>query len=172
MVEGLQAGCFLPLVSRDRVLGVLAAFRRSNNPFMEDDALLFEQVAQQVAIAVESELHSSTKCRNSEFAVFRVKLRNANIRARFIAVNCRISSKAIVCHFVVASRARPPVSVGSTSNCRLTRGLGPSPLTKDISRSLNDLGLTFFQIPRAPGIGKRIALSQFHVDRQDCAYQT
>src|SRR5580693_8671718 len=53
MEEGLRAGCYLPLVGRNRVVGVLMLSRRSDNPFEEQDVVLLEQVAHQVAIAVE-----------------------------------------------------------------------------------------------------------------------
>jgi formate hydrogenlyase transcriptional activator len=54
--EGLSVGCYLPLLGRDRVVGVLMLSRRSDNAFEEDDVLLLEQVARQVAIAVENTL--------------------------------------------------------------------------------------------------------------------
>jgi formate hydrogenlyase transcriptional activator len=54
--EGLRTGCYLPLIGRDRVLGVLMLCRRSDNKFQKDDVILLEQVACQVAIAVENTL--------------------------------------------------------------------------------------------------------------------
>jgi formate hydrogenlyase transcriptional activator len=54
--EGLRIGCYLPLVSRNRVVGVLMLSRRSDNTFERDDVILLEQVARQVAIAVENAL--------------------------------------------------------------------------------------------------------------------
>ena len=54
--EGLRAGCYLPLVGRNRVVGVLMLSRRSENAFEKDDVILLEQVANQVAIAVENAL--------------------------------------------------------------------------------------------------------------------
>ncbi len=56
MAEGLRSGCYLPLVSRGRVLGVLSAGKRSENTFADEDVAFFEQVAHQVAIAVENAL--------------------------------------------------------------------------------------------------------------------
>jgi formate hydrogenlyase transcriptional activator len=66
--EGLRTGCYLPLVGRDRVVGVLMLCRRSDNPFEEDDVILLEQVASQVAIAVENtlEYEEATKDRDKE----------------------------------------------------------------------------------------------------------
>src|SRR5215470_9781108 len=66
--EGLRTGCYLPLVGRDRVLGVLMLCRRSDNPFEKDDVVWLEQVASQVAIAVENtlEYEKATKDRDKE----------------------------------------------------------------------------------------------------------
>jgi formate hydrogenlyase transcriptional activator len=66
--EGLRTGCYLPLTGRDRVLGVLMLCRRSDNPFEKDDVLLLEQVARQVAIAVENTLdyEKATEDRDKE----------------------------------------------------------------------------------------------------------
>ena len=66
--EGLKTGCYLPLVGRDRVVGVLMLCRRSDNAFQKDDVILLEQVACQVAIAVENtlEYEKATKDRDKE----------------------------------------------------------------------------------------------------------
>jgi formate hydrogenlyase transcriptional activator len=66
--EGLSVGCYLPLIGRDRVVGVLMLSRRSENVFEEDDVILLEQVACQVAIAVENtlEYEKATKDRDKE----------------------------------------------------------------------------------------------------------
>jgi formate hydrogenlyase transcriptional activator len=66
--EGLKTGCYLPLVGRDRVVGVLMLCRRSDNHFAKDDVILLEQVACQVAIAVENtlEYEQATKDRDKE----------------------------------------------------------------------------------------------------------
>jgi formate hydrogenlyase transcriptional activator len=68
MEEGLRTGCYLPLIGRDRVLGVLMLCRRSNHHFAKDDVILLEQVACQVAIAVENtlEYEQATKDRDKE----------------------------------------------------------------------------------------------------------
>jgi formate hydrogenlyase transcriptional activator len=68
MNEGLKTGCYLPLVGRDRVVGVLMLCRRSDNTFAKDDVILLEQVACQVAIAVENtlEYEQATKDRDKE----------------------------------------------------------------------------------------------------------
>jgi formate hydrogenlyase transcriptional activator len=66
--EGLRTGCYLPLIGRDRVVGVLMLCRRSDNHFAKDDVILLEQVAYQVAIAVENtlEYEQATKDRDKE----------------------------------------------------------------------------------------------------------
>jgi formate hydrogenlyase transcriptional activator len=66
--EGLRTGCYLPLIGRDCVVGVLMLCRRSDNHFAKDDVILLEQVACQVAIAVENtlEYEQATKDRDKE----------------------------------------------------------------------------------------------------------
>jgi formate hydrogenlyase transcriptional activator len=54
MDEGLASGCDLPLIGRSGVVGVLAALKRSEGAFDRDDITFLEQVARQVAIAVEN----------------------------------------------------------------------------------------------------------------------
>jgi formate hydrogenlyase transcriptional activator len=54
IAEGLKAGCVLPLISRNVVLGVLALGRRQDNPFSQVDIGFLKQVANQIAIAVEN----------------------------------------------------------------------------------------------------------------------
>jgi formate hydrogenlyase transcriptional activator len=81
--EGLRTGCYLPLVGRDRVVGVLMLSRRSDIAFEKDDVILLEQVACQVAIAVENtlEYEKATKDRDKETKQ-RLYL-EAEIRAEF-----------------------------------------------------------------------------------------
>src|SRR6266567_1696139 len=52
--EGLNSFCDLPLVSRKRLLGVLAVARREENTFDQDQINFLTQVANQVAIAIEN----------------------------------------------------------------------------------------------------------------------
>jgi len=56
MAEGLKSGCELPLVGRKGVVGVLGAFSRSERAFSEEEFVFLEQVAREVAIAVENAL--------------------------------------------------------------------------------------------------------------------
>jgi formate hydrogenlyase transcriptional activator len=56
VAEGFQALCDVPLVSRNRILGVLCLGRLRDNPFTADEVEFVRQVAGQVAIAVENAL--------------------------------------------------------------------------------------------------------------------
>ena len=56
IAEGLISGCDLPLIGRSGVVGVLAAIKRSESAYSKDDIAFLEQVAGQVAIAVENAL--------------------------------------------------------------------------------------------------------------------
>jgi formate hydrogenlyase transcriptional activator len=63
--EGLKTGCILPLISRNRILGVLSLGRREENGFGQADIEFLSQVANQIAIAVEntSAYHEITQAR-------------------------------------------------------------------------------------------------------------
>ena len=52
--EGLKTGCILPLVSRNRILGVLSLGRREESAISQDDIGFLAQVANQISIAVEN----------------------------------------------------------------------------------------------------------------------
>lgn len=52
--EGLNSFCDLPLVSRKRLLGILAVARRDENTFDEDEIQFLTQIANQVAIGIEN----------------------------------------------------------------------------------------------------------------------
>ena len=54
--EGLNSFCDIPLVSKNRPLGVLAVARREENTFTPDEVAFLTQVATQVAIGVENAL--------------------------------------------------------------------------------------------------------------------
>jgi len=51
---GLKSGCKIPLISHDRVLGVLGVGRLNEVPFTDEDLDLLTAVGEQVAIAVEN----------------------------------------------------------------------------------------------------------------------
>jgi formate hydrogenlyase transcriptional activator len=52
--EGLKSFCFLPLISRNRVLGVLALGRIQENAFSQVDIDFLTQFVNQIALAVEN----------------------------------------------------------------------------------------------------------------------
>ena len=52
--EGLNSCCFLPLISRNRTLGVLALSRFDGNGFTSDEIRFLVLIAGQIAIAVEN----------------------------------------------------------------------------------------------------------------------
>ena len=54
--EGLSSFCDIPLISRDRPLGILAVARRVENAFDNEEIAFLTQVANQVAIGVENAL--------------------------------------------------------------------------------------------------------------------
>jgi formate hydrogenlyase transcriptional activator len=54
--EGLNSFCDVPLISKDRPLGVLAVARREENAFDKDEVAFLVQIANQLAIAVENAL--------------------------------------------------------------------------------------------------------------------
>ena len=68
MDEGLISGCDLPLIGRSGVVGVLAALKRTERAYSKDDVAFLEQVARQVAIAVENalEYEKAVKDRDKE----------------------------------------------------------------------------------------------------------
>lgn len=60
--EGVQSGCSVPLISHDRVLGVLSLMSLGENTFTKEIAELLEEVTGQFAIAVENVInHESAK---------------------------------------------------------------------------------------------------------------
>jgi len=56
IAEGLHSFCDVPLISKSRMLGVLAVAKREENAFDSDEVSFLIQVANQVAIAVENAL--------------------------------------------------------------------------------------------------------------------
>ncbi|HUY12510.1 MAG TPA: sigma 54-interacting transcriptional regulator [Terriglobia bacterium] len=52
--EGIQSGCIIPLIHRDRVLGTLNVGSRRANAFSQDQVEILNESAKQVAIAVEN----------------------------------------------------------------------------------------------------------------------
>jgi formate hydrogenlyase transcriptional activator len=54
--EGLRAVCNIPLVNRDRALGILSILRTTETPFTPEDVDFLSRASGQVAIAVENAL--------------------------------------------------------------------------------------------------------------------
>ncbi|HKS74434.1 MAG TPA: sigma 54-interacting transcriptional regulator, partial [Terriglobales bacterium] len=54
--EGIQSGCFIPIIRQGRTLGVLHLLDRRENAFTQDDVEFLSQVSSQVAIALENAL--------------------------------------------------------------------------------------------------------------------
>ncbi len=81
--EGLISGCDLPLIGRRGVIGVLAALKRSENAFKRDGVAFLEQVATQVAIAVENALDYETATAEKNREVERRLYLEEEIRAEF-----------------------------------------------------------------------------------------
>lgn len=66
MAEGLVSGCDLPLIGRNGVVGVLAALKRCERAFEREDVVFLEQVALQVAVAVENALDYEKALKDKE----------------------------------------------------------------------------------------------------------
>jgi formate hydrogenlyase transcriptional activator len=54
--EGIKAVCFIPLVNRDRVVGILSILRATEIPFMTEDVDFLSRASGQIAIAIENAL--------------------------------------------------------------------------------------------------------------------
>jgi len=54
--EGVKTGCFIPLVTRGRALGVLGISRTTDGPFSSEDIGFLSQASGQIAIALENSL--------------------------------------------------------------------------------------------------------------------
>jgi formate hydrogenlyase transcriptional activator len=83
MAEGLISGCDLPLIGRTGVVGVLAALKRCERAFSKDDVAFLEQVAGQVAIAVENALDYETAIKDRDKETKQRRYLEEEIRAEF-----------------------------------------------------------------------------------------
>jgi formate hydrogenlyase transcriptional activator len=83
MAEGLLSGCDLPLIGRSGVVGVLAALKRSERAFSNDDVAFLEQVAGQVAIAVENALDYEQAIEDRDKETTRRRYLEEEARAEF-----------------------------------------------------------------------------------------
>jgi formate hydrogenlyase transcriptional activator len=83
IAEGLVSGCDLPLIGRSGVVGVLAAIKRSESAFTEDEIRFLEQVSRQVAIAVENALDYETAIKDRDQETKQRRYLEDEIRAEF-----------------------------------------------------------------------------------------
>src|SRR3984957_2123213 len=83
MAEGLVSGCDLPLIGRSGVVGVLAALKRSERAFDQSDVGFLEQVARQVAIAVENALQYEKAIKDRDKEAKQRRYLEEEIRAEF-----------------------------------------------------------------------------------------
>jgi formate hydrogenlyase transcriptional activator len=86
LAEGLKSGCELPLIGRKGVIGVLGAFSRSERAFAEDEFAFLEQVARQVAIAVENALEYEIAIKDRDKEAEQRLYLEEEIRAEFGAI--------------------------------------------------------------------------------------
>ncbi|MGB8768708.1 MAG: sigma 54-interacting transcriptional regulator [Candidatus Korobacteraceae bacterium] len=86
MTEGLISGCDLPLIGRNGVVGVLAALKRTEKAFDRDDIVYLEQVARQVAIAVENALDYEKAIKDRDKETEQRLYLEQEIRAEFGAI--------------------------------------------------------------------------------------
>src|ERR1700733_534829 len=83
MAEGLVSGCDLPLIGRNGVVGVLTALKRSEKAFEREDVVFLEQVARQVAVAVEKALEYEKAIRDRDKETKRRLYLEEELRAEF-----------------------------------------------------------------------------------------
>jgi formate hydrogenlyase transcriptional activator len=86
MDEGLVSGCDLPLIGRGGVIGVLTALNRSERAFDQADIAFLEQVARQVAIAVENALDYEKVIRDRDKETKQRLYLEEEVRAEFGAI--------------------------------------------------------------------------------------
>src|SRR5437667_10976356 len=54
--EGIKTQCIIPLVNRDRILGLLCASRTTETPFVPEDVDFLSRARRQIAIRIENAL--------------------------------------------------------------------------------------------------------------------
>jgi formate hydrogenlyase transcriptional activator len=84
--EGLISGCDLPLIGRGGVVGVLAALKRSARAYSKDDVVFLEQVASQVAIAVENALDYERAIKDRDAETKQRRYLEEEIRSEFTEI--------------------------------------------------------------------------------------
>lgn len=75
--NGLRCGCSVPLISHGRVLGTINVGSLHEAAFTKEDAELLEQIAGQVAIAVENTLNFERATRERERSRLLLEINNA-----------------------------------------------------------------------------------------------
>jgi formate hydrogenlyase transcriptional activator len=83
MAEGLRSGCDVPLVGRSGVVGVLTAFSRSVGGLSSHDVAFLQQVATQVAIAVENALEYEKVLKDRDREVKQRRYLEEELRGEF-----------------------------------------------------------------------------------------
>jgi formate hydrogenlyase transcriptional activator len=83
MAEGFVSGCDIPLIGRSGAVGVLTALKRSERAFGREDVTFLEQVARQVAVAVENALHYENAIKDRDKETKRRLYLEEEIRAEF-----------------------------------------------------------------------------------------
>jgi formate hydrogenlyase transcriptional activator len=81
--EGLISGCDLPLIGRNGVVGVLTALKRAERAFERTDVVFLEQVARQVAMAVENALQYEKAIKDRDKEAKQRRYLEEEIRAEF-----------------------------------------------------------------------------------------
>ena len=74
---GLRSGCSVPLISHDQVLGTINVGSRSEAAFTKEDTELLEQIAGQVAIAIENVLNFQRAERERDHNQLLLEVNNA-----------------------------------------------------------------------------------------------
>ncbi|HWZ60333.1 MAG TPA: sigma 54-interacting transcriptional regulator [Gemmatimonadaceae bacterium] len=83
MAEGLRSGCDLPLLGRNGVAGVLSAMSRSVRGLSTHDVAFLQQVATQVAIAVENALEYEGAVKDRDREARQRRYLEEELRAEF-----------------------------------------------------------------------------------------
>jgi formate hydrogenlyase transcriptional activator len=86
IAEGLKSGCDLPLIGRSGVIGVLAAIKRTEGAFSEDEIRFLEQVAGPVAIAVENAISYETAIKDRDRETKQRRHFEEEIRSEFTEI--------------------------------------------------------------------------------------
>jgi formate hydrogenlyase transcriptional activator len=131
IAEGLISGCDLPLTGRSGVVGVLAAIKRSENAFSKDDVRFLEQVAGQVAIAVENALDYEKAIKDRE---------KETTQRRYLEEEIRAELGEIVGESPALKTALSPVSVVAPTDSSVLI-LGETGTGKElVARAIHKLG--------------------------------